>query len=73
MYIFRLETCWTTNTFKDKGWGFFITRSVGSFYVLLYVFYRSDGFFCNETLVMCRPVLVSCAMTRVIDEDLFPM
>jgi hypothetical protein len=60
---------------QDKGWGFIRTRSVGSFYVLLYVFYRSDGYFfssSNETLV-CRLLLVSCAMTRMIDEDLFPV
>ena len=42
---------------KEKGWGVFRTHSVGSFYVLLYVIYRSDGFFLQRNTCIVSSVV----------------
>ena len=48
---------------KGKGWGFIRTRNVGSFYVLLYVFYRSDGLFLQR-----NPCIVSSVVGFMRDD-----
>jgi hypothetical protein len=43
-YFFSSRKLLDNKNFGTGVWGFFRTRSEGSFYVLLYIFYTWDGF-----------------------------